>query len=82
MNILISFIISVMAGIVCHYICKWLGSDEEDNQPKEKPRVATSGFFTLSDWTLISFCLGILYAYAKFQCNIRFFILISAFILR
>ena len=24
MDILITFIVSIMAGVVCHYICKWL----------------------------------------------------------
>lgn len=28
---LISFIIAVMAGIVCHYIIKWLDSNRKDN---------------------------------------------------
>lgn len=28
-SILSSFIISIMAGIVCHYICKWLDGDEQ-----------------------------------------------------
>lgn len=31
MPIVVSFIISVMAGMVCHYICKWLDGDGKDN---------------------------------------------------
>ncbi|RGB82462.1 hypothetical protein DW070_00545 [Coprococcus catus] len=29
----ISFIISVMAGIVSYFICKWLDGNKYDNQP-------------------------------------------------
>ena len=33
---IISFIISVGAGIVCYYICKWLDRNtEDDNQPQK-----------------------------------------------
>ena len=28
MELLISFLVTVMAGVVCHLICKWLDSDE------------------------------------------------------
>lgn len=28
-DILTAFIISVLAGVVCHYICKWLDGDNE-----------------------------------------------------
>ena len=31
---LISFIISVTASVVGHYICKWLDGDSSGNQPK------------------------------------------------
>ena len=32
-----TLIISVVAGIVCHYICKWLDrKKEKDNQPDKK----------------------------------------------
>lgn len=35
-HILISFLISVGAGILCHYICKGLDrNSEEDNQPEK-----------------------------------------------
>lgn len=30
-EILISFLISIMAGIVSYYICKWLDGDNSDN---------------------------------------------------
>ena len=30
-DIFIAFTISVMAGIVCHYICKWLDGNDSDN---------------------------------------------------
>ena len=35
MEIPITFLVSIMAGIVCHYICKWLDRDNEDNQPEK-----------------------------------------------
>lgn len=44
MNVLISFFVSVMAGIVCLYVSKWLDSDNNDNYPKENPGDATPGF--------------------------------------
>ena len=28
---IVSFIITVTAGVACHYIIKWLDSDENDN---------------------------------------------------
>ncbi len=34
--LLISFVISVAAGLTCHYLCKWLdGNRQKGNQPKE-----------------------------------------------
>lgn len=36
MSILISFILSVAAGVISHYICKWLdGKTDNGNEPKE-----------------------------------------------
>ena len=36
MENLISFIVAVAAGVVCHYICKWLDKDtNKGNQPKD-----------------------------------------------
>ena len=31
MEILISFLVAVMAGVTCHYIIKWLDSNDDDN---------------------------------------------------
>ena len=31
LNFLVSFIVSVVAGICVYYICKWLDWDESDN---------------------------------------------------
>lgn len=31
MSILISFLVSVIAGVVSYYICKWLDGDDSDN---------------------------------------------------
>lgn len=30
-EIFISFLISVVSGMVCHYLLKWLGEDDSDN---------------------------------------------------
>ena len=35
-KIIASFLVSVAAGIACHYICKWLDRDDEDNQPEKE----------------------------------------------
>ena len=35
MRILFSFILSVAAGIVANYICKWLDRKISDNQPED-----------------------------------------------
>ncbi len=32
------FILSVMAGVVAYYICKWLDRDDKDSQSKMKPQ--------------------------------------------
>ena len=37
MEILISLLVSVMAGVAVHYICKWLDGNSSDNQPKKNP---------------------------------------------
>ena len=42
-----SFLVSVMAGVVSYYICKWLDRNDSDNQPKESPRGCDSGAFAL-----------------------------------
>ena len=38
MDLIISFLVSVAAGVVSSYICKWLDGDDSDNYPKESPR--------------------------------------------
>ena len=30
-QILISFLVTVTGGVACHYIIKWLDSDDKDN---------------------------------------------------
>lgn len=40
----ISLLVAVMGGIICHYIIKWLDGNDNDNQPKENPGVAAPGF--------------------------------------
>ncbi len=58
----ISFIISVMAGIVSYFICKWLDGNKYDNQPtyciimmQEPPEAATSGG-SFSIWIILFLC--------------------------
>ena len=44
MEVFSSLLVSVLAGVVVHYICKWLDGNDSDNQPnKESPRAATLG---------------------------------------
>ncbi len=31
MEVMVSFLIAVMAGVACHYIIKWLDGDGHDN---------------------------------------------------
>ena len=31
MDLALSFIVAVAAGVVCHYIIKWLDGDDNDN---------------------------------------------------
>ena len=79
MEIFISFLVSVMAGVVSYYICKWLGGNDSDNQPadalpykKEKKPQQTAicwGFvcaYTLSFHFLASFTI----AYASYHFKI------------
>ena len=35
LEIIASFLISVMASIAAYYICKWLDGDDHGNEPKE-----------------------------------------------
>ena len=32
MEVVISFLVAVAAGVACHYIIKWLDSDHKDNE--------------------------------------------------
>ena len=32
MEVVISFFVTVAAGVACHYIIKWLDSDRKDNE--------------------------------------------------
>lgn len=34
MEYLVAFLISVVAGVVSSYICKWLDGDDSNSQPK------------------------------------------------
>ena len=47
LDLITSFLVSVMAGVVSYYICKWLDRNDSDNQPKESPRGCDSGAFAL-----------------------------------
>ena len=53
MEIILSFLISVMAEVVGYYVCKWLDGRKGDNQPNiKKPGAATPGFF-VPTWAYI-----------------------------
>ena len=41
-NSMVSFLVSVGAGIVSYYICKWLDGHDSDNYPKKKASEVTS----------------------------------------
>ena len=58
---ILSFLIAVAGGVTCHYIIKWLDSDDKDKYPKENPRVAALGFSLLRTCRYSSFCLLALY---------------------
>ena len=32
MEAVISFFVTVMAGVVCHLVCKWLDGNDKDNE--------------------------------------------------
>ena len=32
MEVLISFLVAVLAGVICHLICKWLDSNDKGNK--------------------------------------------------
>ena len=33
-NMFLSFLISVAAGVVCHYLCRWLDERANGNKPE------------------------------------------------
>lgn len=35
LDVVVAFLVSVMAGMACHYICKWLDGDDTGNEPKD-----------------------------------------------
>ena len=37
-SVIVSFLVSVVAGIVAYYICKWLDGNDTDNQPRKPDR--------------------------------------------
>ena len=58
MDMVINFIISVVAGIVSNYICKWLNRKKRSNQPNKRqlsiksktPRLADRGVSFACKW--------------------------------
>ena len=70
MDLALSFIVAVAAGVVCHYIIKWLDGDKQPvtslwiqtfphkNQEQKNPRMALRGFFVAVHYGIaLSFCL-------------------------
>lgn len=51
MEILLSLLVSIVGGIACHYIVKWLDRNDNDNEPTKKaPEVASPGLSLLVPW--------------------------------
>ena len=83
MEIVISFLVAVAAGVTCHLICKWLDSHNKDNeQPsgystteikREEPShvlVVHTGVRSLFTWNIIiSFLPTGIIAYADCEIN-------------
>ena len=83
MEIVISFLVAVAAGVTCHLICKWLDSHNKDNeQPsgcsttkikREEPShvlVVHTGVRSLFTWNIIiSFLPTGIIAYADHEIN-------------
>lgn len=83
MEIVISFLVAVAAGVTCHLICKWLDSHNKDNeQPsgystteikREEPShvlVVHTGVRSLFTWNIvISFLPTGIIAYADREIN-------------
>ena len=59
-----SFFVAVMAGVVCHFVCKWLESNGKQvrsalKNKKESPKSCHS-LGICSIWNIASFCLNVL----------------------
>ena len=46
---ILSFLIAVAGGVTCHYIIKWLDSDDK---AKRKPQSCRSGVFAFANMSL------------------------------
>ena len=79
LEILVSFIVSVAAGIATHYICKWLDRHKWRQQPKnESPRSCNSGGFPYARWAIsivVSFTFSIPHRLWIFQVSVPIFII-------
>ena len=70
MEIIISFLVSVVAGVTSYYICKWLDGNNRDNQPKKTPGGDAPGLSLCVPVGTISFLAIAIIAYAAPECNI------------
>ena len=85
MEIVISFLVAVAAGVTCHLICKWLDSHNKDNEypsgcstteiKREEPSNVLAvhpGARSLSTWNIvISFLPTGIIAYAGQEINMQ-----------
>ena len=72
MDILASLLVTVVGGVACHYIIKWLDSNGNDNWPKTKPSECSPGVFICAIWTLAFALPNGIIAYANLVCNMLF----------
>ena len=67
-----SILVTVIGGIVCHYIIKWLDGDDDDNQPKEAPGdLHSPGASLCVHMIRQARSFDDIISYAKLNCNIR-----------
>ena len=68
MEVIITFLVAVAAGVACHYIIKWLRKEESPNCTA----IRFGDSFLCPYGLIITFCLVDIIAYAGFGFNIKF----------
>ena len=73
MDVVLSLMVTVVGGIMSHYIIKWLDSNHDDNQPKEPFGEAAPEGSALCFWTHSAFVVsGDSISYVKVLFNILY----------